>query len=411
VKLESLLARFRAFGARPEDSAEARVRKFFLVASALMIIPAGLVWGAIYFLAGEPIAASIPWLYAALSLMSLSYFDRSADFGFFRRTQLLLILILPGLLHVALGGFRGSSAVIVWSVLAPFGALVFAGISSAARWLTAYLLLLAMTSLFAAEVRSVNNLPQWLIDAFFALNVGTLSLITFTLLAAFIGQRDTAMNLLGRERERSERLLLNILPAEIAERLKGGESLIADAHPAATILFADVVGFTSLSAALDPKAMVRLLNDVFTRFDEIAEKHGLEKIRTIGDNYMAVSGVPRPRPDHAQAAARMALDMLDYVRGFTGADGVTLQFRIGLNSGPLVAGVIGKRKFVFDIWGDPVNTASRMESHGTPGRIQVTDATHELIADEFECELRGTIDVRGKGTMRTWFLTRSKMPG
>lgn len=184
----------------------------------------------------------------------------------------------------------------------------------------------------------------------------------------------------------------------------------ADHYEEATVLFADVVGFTPLTERLAPKEMVSLLNEIFSRFDVLADAHGVEKVRTIGDNYMCVAGVPRRRPDHAQAMARMALGMrgsLDELRA-GGED--RIDFRIGINSGPLVGGVIGLRKFVFDVWGDPVNTAARMESHGVPGRIHVTDATAELLREAFELEPRGTIDVKGKGPMRTWFLVRERAP-
>jgi guanylate cyclase len=236
------------------------------------------------------------------------------------------------------------------------------------------------------------------------LNVAIAGSFVFALIATFLAQRDRAMDALAREQERSESLLLNVLPREIAPRLKAGESPIADAYEHATVLFADIVGSTALAERLDAKQLVVLLNEIFSRFDVLAEKHGVEKIRTIGDNFMCVAGVPRRRTDHAQAMARLALDMCTFVNTLRTADGDRIDFRIGINSGPCVGGVIGLRKFTFDIWGDPVNTASRMESHGVPGRIHLSEATYELIRDDFECEPRGTIDVKGKGLMRTWFL-------
>ena len=198
--------------------------------------------------------------------------------------------------------------------------------------------------------------------------------------------------------------MLNILPPEIAAILKNEERTIADYFPGASILFADMVGFTPMTAAMAPAAMLELLNEVFTFFDSLVDKYGLEKIRTIGDSYMVASGVPRPRPDHAQALARMALDMRDYVQTNPTCVSRQLNFRIGMNSGPVVAGVIGRKKFIYDLWGDAVNTASRMESHGTPGSIQITRETYELIKGEFVCEPRGTIQVKGKGEMQTWYL-------
>jgi class 3 adenylate cyclase len=217
----------------------------------------------------------------------------------------------------------------------------------------------------------------------------------------------------GRERaevkmveatERTERLLLNILPGPIAEELKAGVSPIADRIDRVTVLFADVVESTPLAETLDPGDFVNLLDRVFSHFDELADSHGLEKIGTIGDAYMAVAGAPVPRPDHAQAAADLALAMLDSLESFTVDGGRPLRMRFGLHTGPVVAGVIGKRKFRYDLWGDTVNTSSRMESHGAANRVQVSAAMREALGDSYRFEHRGTIEVKGKGEMETFFL-------
>jgi class 3 adenylate cyclase len=210
------------------------------------------------------------------------------------------------------------------------------------------------------------------------------------------------------ERARSESLLLNILPAEIAQTLKEGPGTIAQRFDQASVLFADMVGFTPLSAEMTPEEMVELLNTIYSFYDSLTEKYGLEKIRTIGDNYMVASGVPRPRPDHAKALARMALEMRDYFKDASRLAIDGLNFRIGINSGPLVAGVIGYKKFQYDIWGPTVNTASRMESQGLPGKVQITQATYELLKDEFVCEPRGRLEVKGVGEVQTWFLAGEK---
>src|SRR5205814_3395083 len=190
---------------------------------------------------------------------------------------------------------------------------------------------------------------------------------------------------------------------------KAGESPIADAYEQATVLYAVIVGSTMRAERLDSKQLVALLNGIFSRFDLLAESHGVEKIRTIGDNYMCVAGVPRRRADHAQAMARMALGICGYLDELRAAGEDRIDFRIGMNSGPCVGGVIGLRKFVFDIWGDSVNTASRMESHGMPGRIHLSDATYELIRDEFICQPRGRSEVKDKGAMQTWFLVGERV--
>ena len=204
--------------------------------------------------------------------------------------------------------------------------------------------------------------------------------------------------------QRSEDLLLNILPASIAQRLKLGGGTIADEFPAVTVLFADIVGFTRMSARLPPERIVGMLNDLFCRFDDLAGSLGLEKIKTIGDCYMVAGGLPEPRRDHAEAIADMALAMLAIVAELAARTGEPLSVRIGLHSGPVVAGVIGKRKFIYDLWGDTVNIASRMESHGIPGTIQLSAASRQLLDGKYRLQPRGTIEVKGKGEMETWFL-------
>jgi len=237
--------------------------------------------------------------------------------------------------------------------------------------------------------------------------VGVLG-ISFILLYYLVNQKDIAYELLHAERGKSEKLLLNVLPKKIADILKNESRLIADSYPQASVLFADLVGFTPLSSEMSPQEMVQLLNEVYTHLDYLIEKHGLEKIRTIGDNYMVAAGVPTPRPDHAQALARMALDICDFTNSFQPVNGKEIQFRLGINSGSLVAGVVGQKNFHYDVWGDMVNVASRMESHGLPGKIQITSSTNELIEDQFECEPRGLIQIKGKGEMETFFLIREK---
>jgi class 3 adenylate cyclase len=206
------------------------------------------------------------------------------------------------------------------------------------------------------------------------------------------------------EREKSERLLLNILPSAIAERLKEDQGVIAESFTEATILFSDVVGFTEMSAQISPVELVYLLNEIFSAFDELAARHGLEKIKTIGDAYMVAAGLPERRADHAEAMAEMGLDMQAALEAFNRARGTTLSIRTGINTGPVVAGIIGTSKFIYDLWGDAVNTASRMESHSTPGRIQVTASTFERLRHAYLFEPRGTISVKGKGDMPTYFL-------
>ena len=208
------------------------------------------------------------------------------------------------------------------------------------------------------------------------------------------------------EYERSEALLTNVLPAVVADRLKSRtRQVIADRYDEASILFADMAGFTAGASQTSPVDLVKFLNDVFSAFDRLVERHGLEKIKTTGDNYMVVSGVPLPRADHAAALVRLGIDMLDATRGMRDPNGLNVAIRIGIASGPVVAGVVGTTKFFYDVWGDAVNVASRMESTGVPGRIQVSPETHDATKGEFAFESRGPVEVKGKGQMTTWLLT------
>jgi adenylate cyclase len=252
-------------------------------------------------------------------------------------------------------------------------------------------------------------LPEWLIVASPITNVivscGTLLLIV----SYALREAARAENVAEREYERSERLLINILPSPIAARLKSeGNAVIADRHDNASILFADMEGFTGRATDTAPDELVRFLDDVFTKLDGLVERHGLEKIKTTGDAYMVVSGVPEPRPDHAAAIADLALDMRDALSGLLDPKGRAVPIRIGIASGPVVAGVVGRRKFFYDVWGDAVNTASRMETTDEAGRIQVAPETHALIKELFDLDERGLVEVRGKGPMRTWFLVGRK---
>jgi class 3 adenylate cyclase len=210
---------------------------------------------------------------------------------------------------------------------------------------------------------------------------------------------------LEKEYARSEGLLANILPRAIIDRLKTGEKNIADGVPEATIIFADLVGFTTLAGLLSPSDLIRQLNAIFSCFDDIVGQRHVEKIKTIGDAYMIACGLPEQRADHAVVAAEVALSMLDEVQALNERGEISCQVRIGMHSGPVVAGVIGERKFAYDVWGDTVNTASRMESHGVPGRIQVSQRTRDLVNDHYLLEPRGVVNIKGKGEMSTYLLT------
>ena len=245
----------------------------------------------------------------------------------------------------------------------------------------------------------------WLVEGLFLVTTAAVITCVGTHLADQLRRREhRARWELFQEREAAEQLLLNILPASIVERLKRDQAAIAEGFLEATVLFVDLVGFTPLSAKMAPTKLVAMLNEIFSKLDALTEKYGLEKIKTIGDAYMAVAGVPTPRKDHAVAVANMALELRDVASRFQTPTGEPIRVRIGINSGPVVAGVIGTKKFSYDLWGDTVNTAARMEAHAEPDTIQVTERTYERLRTQFHFEPRGTIEVKGKGEMKTYVL-------
>jgi adenylate cyclase len=400
---EAAVVRLAQIGADPRDDDERRFRKALLVVVAVIILPIALVWGTLYLALGAP-AGVVAYLYFAVSALAILVFARTRNAEAFLRAELIAILLAPTVSMAFVGGFVASGGVGLWGILAPLGALVFLGWRSGLRWFVAFLAVFLLSGLAGEVYGGLSELPEWFQSVMIALNISVGGTIVFILLALFAKQREEALSALRVEQAKSENLLLNILPRSIAEKLKADAHTIADQFSEASILFADVVDFTPLAEAMPPADVVGILDHLFSHFDTLAERYGLEKIKTIGDCYMVAAGVPTPRRDHAQALALMAIDMVEAMKSSDDVGHLGLELRVGINSGPVVAGVIGRKRFLYDLWGDAVNTASRMESHGTPGRIQITRATYELVCDEFECEPRGTITIKGKGEMEVWYL-------
>jgi adenylate cyclase len=249
----------------------------------------------------------------------------------------------------------------------------------------------------------------------FVLNISAVTFLTFFMLRYFVNQNELIKKelkheqvLLTIEREKSERLLLNILPPAIAKRLKNGENVIANEHQEAAVLFADIVGFTKISEYLSPTTLVENLNKIFTHFDELVEEYGLEKIKTIGDSYMVVSGLTDQKQDYIKNIADLALAMADDINKFSLDGEKKCVVRIGIHVGPVIAGVIGSKKFSYDVWGDAVNTASRMESFSEPGKIQISEKFYNYIKADYDCEYRGQTEIKSKGLMNLYFLKGRK---
>ncbi|NES17663.1 MAG: response regulator [Symploca sp. SIO3E6] len=259
-----------------------------------------------------------------------------------------------------------------------------------------------------SQVYRKNGRTIWISENIRAVKDAQGNLLYYEGTVVDISERRQTEFVLRLARKKAELLLLNILPQPIAERLKQDKGTIAENFEEVTVMFADLVNFTHFSTQTSPKELVELLNQIFSKFDRLAQQHGVEKIKTIGDAYMAVAGLPTPSSNHAQAIAQMALDMQQAITEFNADTGNNFSLRIGINSGPVVAGVIGIRKFSYDLWGDTVNTASRMESHGIPGYTQVTSVTYELLKDQYLFDKRGSIEIKGKGQMTTYLLKGAK---
>ena len=398
-RLPGPIQRLADLGSAPSDSEELRLRRRVLNLATALMAALAPIWVLTYFALGLELSAAIPLIYMAAAALFIFAHARTGSYRAFRVSALLMMLVFPFVLQWSLGGFANSSVVALWALTAPLGAMFFAGPGYAIPWFAGFAGLVVVSVLIDPVVAdSPPDVPEAVRRVFFGLNLLAVSTTVFLLVQYFVRAREA-------ERARSERLLLNVLPEPIARRLKRSERVIADGYPQATVLFADLVGFTELAARTSPEHLVLMLDEVFSRWDSIAEAHGLEKIKTIGDAYLAVAGVPEPQPDHVAAVGAMALEMRAALAECD-LDGASLQVRIGVDTGPLVAGVIGRSKFTYDLWGDTVNTASRMESSGEPGRIHVTERVRRALDGEFEFTPRGEVSVKGKGAMSTYFLER-----
>jgi adenylate cyclase len=410
--LPGWLRRLVEIGALPSDSGELRVRKAVLVLSSTLMASLASVWVVTYASLGLWVSAAIPLGYQVASTASIYTFARTHRYLLFRGSQLCMSLLLPFALQWSLGGFETSSAVCLWAITSPLGALLFVGARQAVPWFVAFVGLVAVSgAIDPALATDAPHIPHGVVVTFFALNILGVATTAYALLQYFVRARERALAELARqhhalelEQAKSERLLLNILPQPVAARLKEREGIIAEDCPGVTVLFADIVGFTPLSKRLSASELVSLLDRVFARWDAVAADHGVEKIKTIGDAYMVASGIPLPRDDHAEAIAEMALAMGPEVARCSAETGLPLEVRIGIDTGPVVAGVIGRAKFIYDLWGDTVNTASRMESHALPGTIQVTERAYERLRHRYELRQRGMIEVKGKGPMTCYLL-------
>jgi len=390
------LSQLVLLGVTAQDDEEERLRKTTTTVVSLIVTALTPFWAATYLLLDRPLAAAIPAIYTVASAGSLVWLGWRGNRPGSPAVRLAIIGVLPFTLQWTLGGFEQGSLVALWAFAAPLLALVTYGAAAGIRWFIVFILAIVISGFFESALRdAVAPLPSGVQTAFFVLNVAAPLTAVVIMLAYFARERDAA-------NARTEDLLLHILPRPIAQRLKSGEAQIADRHESATVLFADIVGFTAFADGTSPERIVHLLGRAFVELDALAARHGLEKIKTLGDGYLAVAGVTSPRPDHALAATAMALEVESSLVRCLAEDWSNIRMRVGLATGPVMAGVIGTDRFSFDVWGDTVNTASRMASLADPGGVQVTEATCAAISGHYRTERRDEVEVKGKGRMTTY---------
>jgi adenylate cyclase len=354
---------------------------------------------------GYAMMAAVPYAYLIFSYLSLLIFYRSKKFQYFTFTQLVMLLAMPFFMQWAIGGYEASSGMAIWAILSPIGALMILGTKQSTPWFILFALLALLSWKFNyLFVGNALPMPANIKGAFLLMNIMGVASILYAVMRYFQSQKERTLLALSLEQAKSEKLLLNILPQSIAARLKDNDMRIADSHESVTILFADIVGFTKLTDVMKPAELVELLSQLFSRFDNLAENYGLEKIKTIGDGYMVVGGAPLAQADHANIIASLALQMQKALAEFNAQTGRQLQMRIGISSGPVVAGVIGTTKFAYDMWGDPVNMAARMEKASLPDAIHVSEATYQLLKQHYQLESRGLMPIKGKGEVNTYLL-------
>ena len=387
------------FAHKSGDTQDIRSEKIAIFLVAVSCSVAGFLWASVYWVIfGWGFVAFLPIAFSIIVGSSLAISDMTGNHLIAIYAQILSIILITAFVQWSIGGLFDSGIVLAWAILGPLGALMFFSPGKSTPWFLLYFIILLITvvfdDFFGEHALEVSDDVRRL---FFAMNLGASSLVVFAFAGYFVRAAIT-------ERSKADRLLLNVLPAQIAETLKDSDDTIARHYDSVSVLFADVVGSTPLFADLEPTEVVDWLNEVFSVLDDLVDQHGLEKLRTMGDGYMVGSGVPATRDDHAGALVGCSLEMVSALEALPSRNGRRMVFRFGINSGPVVAGVIGKSKFHYDLWGDTVNVASRMESYGEASRIHISQNTYELIKDDFKCVPRGTISIKGKGEMQTWFV-------
>ncbi len=409
-----LIARLGAAAIEESDSEELRLRKTLLMFASGLMNMAAILWLLIYWSMGLKLPTSVPLGFQVVSAAVLAIYLRTRNFDFFRVAQLSLFLFFPFIIQWSIGSFVSSSGIALLALLAPVGAMICYGPRESYPWFIAYVVLTVLSGVFDFFLARGDDygIPMKTVAVFFVLNFTIISTMVYLLLRHFVLERDRfereiadQHDLVHTEREKSEKLLLSILPAHVAERLKHHPGTIADGFADVSVMFADVVDFTRLAEELTPNQVVSFLDEVFTRFDRLSEQHGLDKIKTIGDAYMVVGGLADNRLNYADHVADMALEIIELTRSDPQMRRLGVQLHIGIATGPAIAGVIGATRFIYDLWGDTVNLASRLTSEAQPGSILVDRTTFRRLGHRYSCEAPQDIEIKGKGSTTTYRLS------
>ena len=393
-------------------SPEEKLSGDMLVFSTSLMMVASMLWLAVYWSFGQRFSTLIPLIFLLASLCTIVFFLKTRKLHIFCIVQLALFLFTPFTLQWTMGNFVNSSGVSLWALLAPVGAIVILGTRESVPWFVAYIFLTALSGMFDYVLPlDMRQLDMRTVAVFFVLNFVSISAMVYVLLWYFSREKaklreavEAQTQAASLEKDLSDRLLLNILPEPIAIRLKRQETNIADGHADVTVMFADIVNFTHMSEEMSPNETVHLLNDIFSEFDMLAEKYHIEKIKTIGDAYMAAGGLRDAKSQYVDAMADMSLEMQAFVSRYTAPNGEKMSLRVGMATGPVVAGVIGRRKFSYDLWGDTVNVAARMSSEAQPGLTQVDAVTFRRLHNRYAFDEMQQIHVKGKGQMQVYNL-------
>lgn len=409
-----LIARLGAAAIDETDSDELKLRKTLLMFASGLMNMAAILWLLIYWWMGLELPTSVPLGFQVVSATVLAIYLRTRNFNFFRVAQLSLFLFFPFVIQWSIGSFVSSSGIALLALLAPVGAMVCYGPRESIPWFIAYVVLTVLSGVFDFFLARGEDygIPMKTVAVFFVLNFTIISTMVYLLLRHFVQERDhferelaEQHDLVRAEREKSEKLLLSILPGHVAERLKTQPGTIADGFADVSVMFADVVNFTRLAEELAPNQVVSFLDEVFTRFDRLTEQHGLDKIKTIGDAYMVVGGLAQNQLNYANHVADMALEMIELTRSDPQMRRLGVQLHIGIATGPAIAGVIGATRFIYDLWGDTVNLASRLTSEAEPGSILVDRTTFRRLGHRYSCEGPQDIEIKGKGSTTTYRLS------